>query len=191
MSVKIFRIAVLLCFSILCFSCKEDPEPVRESPFFELFKESAIAIDTVAQANDTWEYGFAFSPLTNGKITDLAIKLPSTGSFTVTLWDLSGPSAAVLLSKSIQSATQHQTAASAISAVSVEKGKHYGLTILANSFYRITKTGGSAFTFPKTVGNISIESFREAVNNSSLAAFPATTNDTRLAPCVDVIFIAD
>ena len=191
MSAKFLPVALLLSFSTLFLFCKKDVQRVEESPFFELFKEAAISIDTVQQAADTWEYGFAFSPLKNGKITKLQITLPTTGSFTVTLWDLSGATPAVLKSQNVQATTQHQIASNDITDFSVAKDAQYGLTILANSFFRLTKSGNANFTFPKTEGNISIESFHESINNSSLAAFPAATNDTRVAPCVDVIFIAD
>jgi hypothetical protein len=73
----------------------------------------------------------------------------------------------------------------------VDAGKKYGISILANTFYRVSKAGGGAFTFPRTIGNIVVHDFHEAINNSGLASFPTETNDTRVAPCVDVIFIAD
>jgi hypothetical protein len=41
------------------------------------------------------------------------------------------------------------------------------------------------------IGNIEVGAFHEAINTAGLASFPSETNDTRVAPCVDVIFIAD
>ncbi|MDO8367704.1 MAG: hypothetical protein Q7T20_12965, partial [Saprospiraceae bacterium] len=177
--------------SLLFFFCKKDAEPVTESPFFEFFNESLITIDTVEQAADSWEYGFVFTPLKSGKITQFGIKLPATGDFTVSLWDVSGPTPVLLRSKSVNSSVQHENVSSGISEVILEEGVKYGITVLSNAFYRITKPGNGQFHFPRTIGNIRIESFNESINNTGLATFPANTNDTRVAPCVNVIFIAD
>ena len=86
---------------------------------------------------------------------------------------------------------QHQNAAADVPEIALTKGVKYGITVRSNAFYRITKPGNAKFNFPKTIGNIRIESFVEDTNNTSLATFPATTNDTRVTPCVNVIFIAD
>ncbi len=188
---RILTLAGLLCFSMLLFFCKKDAVSVNESPFFDFFNEPTILIDTVALAADSWEYGFVFTPLKAGKLTRLSIKLPATGDFTVTLWDLSGPAPVILKSKTVNLSVLHGEAGSDIPEISLQKDVKYGLTVLSNSFYRITKPGNGTFNFPRTVGNLKIESFNESINNTSLATFPATTNDTRVAPCVNVIFIAD
>mgnify|MGYP007080178411 CR=1 FL=1 len=191
MQFRILTLAGLLCLSALLFFCKKDASPIEESPFFDFFNESSIIIDTVEWTTDAWEYGFAFTPLKSGKITQFGIKLPATGFFTVTLWDISGPSPVLLRSSTVKSAALHQNGAADIPDVSLEGGKKYGITVLSNAFYRISKPGNAEFDFPKTVGNIRIESFNETINNTSLATFPTTTNDTRVTPCVNVIFIAD
>ena len=191
MTFKFRSLAVIICFTSLLFSCKKDSEAEQESPFLTFFEESAIVIDTVEQSSDTWDYGFAFTPLSNGKITQLGLKLPTTGNFKVTLWDLSGSTPLELTSKTIQATVKNEKALSEIGETAVTAGKKYGLTILANTFFRLTKADNSKFTFPRTEGNIRIESFNESINTTLSATFPSTTNDTRVAPCVDVIFIAD
>lgn len=191
MQSRLFSFAVLLSISVLFFCCTDNTDSPPESPFFEFLEETAVTIDTVEQASDTWEYGFTFSPFKSGKISQLGIKLPATGNFTVTLWDNSGQIPVVLASKVVNSATQHEATFNDIPEVAVVQGKKYALTILANSFYRLSKTGNDKFIFPKTVGNILVESFVESVNNTIAASLPTATNDTRVAPCVDVIFIAD
>lgn len=188
---KLVSITALLCLISCFFSCKDDVEPSSESPFFDFFNEALIQIDTIKQSADSWEYGFAFTPLKNGKVTQFGIKLPDTGDFTVTLWDLSGPTPSILHSKSVNSLADNQDAVSDIPEVALNKGQKYGITVLSNSFYRITRPGNAQFNFPRVIGNIRIESFQESVNNTNSATFPATTNDTRVAPCVNVIFIAD
>jgi len=191
MKSSILTLTALLCFSALFFCCTKDNAPNEESPFYEFFNEAGINIDTIELAADTWAYGFAFTPLENGKITGLGIKLPATGPFEAILWDISGPSPVALSTKNIASSALHESASIDIPEVTLQKGVQYGITVTSNAFYRITKTANGKFAFPKTVGNIRIESFNEAVNNSSVATFPTTTNDTRVNPCVNVIFIAD
>lgn len=188
---KTLTLLGLLCLSTLLFYCKKDVEPVEEGPFFDFFNEAAIKIDTVEQAADSWEYGFAFTPLKSGRITQFGIKLPATGDFTVTLWDVSGATPVSLASKIVSTSALSENATSDIPAVTLKKGVKYGITVLSNAFYRVTKPGNATFAFPRTIGNLRVESFNETINNTSNPTFPTTTNDTRVAPCVNVIFIAD
>ena len=181
----------LLICALCLFACQKDDKTTAENPFFGFFDTNSIAIDTVEQAGDTWEYGFTFRPLQSGNITELATKLPATGTFVVTLWEISGANAVALTTQSIGTTNNHEAAFFNIADVAVSPQKQYGITILADAFYRITQSGNAPFVYPKTVGNIQIESFVGSVNNSTEASLPTTTNDTRVAPCVDVIFIAD
>jgi len=191
MQFRILTLIGLLSFSTLLFFCKKDVQPTQESPFFDFFNDASISIDTVVQNADAWEYGFSFTPLKSGKITQFSTKIPATGNFTVTLWDLSGATPVIMLSKTVNSAVLDGVASTDIPEIALSKGTKYGITVLSNSFYRITKPGNATFDFPKTIGNIRIDGFREVVNNTSAATFPTMTNDTRVAPCVNVIFIAD
>lgn len=188
-----FRFVACILFSLAALvSCnREDSQPVEESPFFIFFDQSAILIDTTAVSATTWDYGFVFNPLTGGKITKLGVKLPVTGEFTVKLWDLSGVNPVVLSEQKVNSTTIHTPAFVAISPVAVQKDAKLGVTILANSFYRIHKQNASKFTFPVEVDNIRIVSFNEQLNQTNIASFPTAVNDTRVAPCVNVVFVAD
>jgi len=191
MQSRTLKLVGLLCFSTLFFCCKDDVAPTPESPFFEFLEESQITIDTVSQSADSWEYGFVFTPLKSGRITQFGIKLPATGSFTVSLWDVSGITPVLLHSKAVNSAVLHENATSEIPEVRLQEGTKYGISIRSDAFYRVTRQNNAAFDFPKTIGNIQIESFNESINNSSQSSFPSATNDTRVTPCVNVIFIAD
>lgn len=188
-----FRIYVCAVFALaLISSCKEDENPkVEESPFFVFFDQPAITIDTTPVAANTWEYGFVFNPIADGKITKLGLKLPVSGEFTVKLWDLSGSTPVILRDQKITSATVHTPAFVDISPVSVPKNAQLGISVLANSFYRLKKNDASAFAFPVVVDNIRIVSFNEEMSNTSLVTFPKNTNTTSVAPCVNVVFVAD
>lgn len=188
-----YPLFALLAALIFAFSsCGKDETPkVEESPFFSFFDEAAITIDTTPVAADTWEYGFVFNPLVDGQITSLGLKLPVTGNFSVKLWNLDGSTPVILKEQQITSATEHVPVFVDIPAVAVQKEAKLGITILANSFYRLEKQNATDFSYPRVLKNIRIVSFNEETNTSGLAVFPETANSTRVAPCVNVIFIAD
>lgn len=191
MLTKTLQLAGLLCLSTLFWYCTKDHLQTKESPFFDFFQDAGISIDTVAQADDTWDYGFVFTPLRNGKVNSFRIKLPATGDFKVTLWDLSGSTPVALQTQTVSLGAATETAESTVPDLPLTKGQKYGITIHANTFFRITRTGNGMFNFPRTIGNLRIDSFNEGVNNDATPQFPPSTNDTRVAPCVNVIFIAD
>ena len=190
---KFIFLSLLAGIAIMIFSCSRDESPLAEdeSPFFSFFDLNNIQIDTTETATNQWEYGFVFSPVRNGKIDALGLKLPQTGTFTVRLWDLSGANPVLIQEELVASDTKHQPNFLSIQDVAVEKDKKYGITILASSFYRIYKKDGSNFDFPLTVKNIQIFSFNEALNPTGETLFPDATTDDHVAPCVNVVFVAD
>jgi hypothetical protein len=121
----------------------------------------------------------------------LGIKLPVTGGFVVRLWDLKGLVPILLTTQDIVSAQQHTPAFVDITPIDAPKDAKFGVSVTANSFYRLTKNDGSKFTFPLVVGNIKIESFNETIKVGADISFPNAVNDTRVAPCVNVVFVAD
>lgn len=182
---------ILLCCLLGLLSCSKDDSPAEESPFFVFFDQPAIDIDTTPVAASTWLYGFTFQPLSDGQISRLGLKLPVTGTFTVRLWDLSGSNPTVLRETSITSATAHVPVYAEIPALTVKQNDAFGLSILANSFYRVSKQDGSAFALPLTAGHIRINSFNEMKDANALTVFPDSTNNAQVAPCVNVVFVAD
>ena len=191
MKTKLEYIACMLSLLTVFASCsKEDPKPVEESPFFSFFDQPAITLDTTPVATTPWEYGFVFNPLANGKITKLGVKMPATGQFHVTLWNLSGATPTILSEQNVTATAAHSPVFADITAVGVQKNATLGITVRANAFYRIQKQNATAFSFPLQIDNIRILSFNEEQNPAS-AAFPPTTNSNRVAPCVNVVFVAD
>ncbi len=190
MSNKIRIILSSLSVLLLLNACEKDNNEVEEGPFFSLLEDKNIVIDTVPVASQNWEYGFAFKTLKKGKIKRLGLKLPTTGKFYVKLWDLSGPTPTLLAEKEIDSDKDHLPAFENIQSVALESNRKLGISIRANSFYRIQKKDSTAFDFPRKVGNISIESFHEE-SDPGANSFPSQTNSLRVAPCVNVIFVAE
>lgn len=191
MQTKRLITAFLACATLFIWSCGKDDPAVEESPFFSFFDEADIKIDTTPSAAVAWEYGFTFTTLQSGKVTEFGIKLPATGDFKVRFWDLSGATPVLIREKSVTSSAVHNPAFITVPDISVEKGKKYGVTVLADAFYRISKKSGDKFTFPIERDNIRIESFNEDPNDLGVEAFPLTTTEDHVAPCVNVIFIAD
>lgn len=171
--------------------CAKESKRIEESPFFVFFEDNGILIDTVKSSADSWEYGFVFTPLKNGSIAQFSTKIPAPGNYKVTLWDLSGSSPVAIRTVTVTTSPGTDFAKLDIPEISLDRGKKYGVTVLSNAFYRVTRTGNNKFAYPREQGNIRIESFNESVNNTSNAEFPNTPTDTRVAPCVNVIFIAD
>lgn len=183
----------ILFLALTFWTCRTDDDPVveQESPFFDLLEQPAINIDTTPTAASVWEYGFVFRTIKAGKINHVGVKLPTTGNFIVRLWNLSGPTPVLLREREVQVPVQHQASFMPIQPVTVPAGVTFGISIVANSFYRIEKKDGSSFTFPRTIGNFEVLSFREAMNDLGATTFPPTQNDKRVAPCVNVVFVAD
>ncbi|MBK9338598.1 MAG: hypothetical protein IPM98_19550 [Lewinellaceae bacterium] len=175
------------------FSCtKDNAEKPEESPFFTFFDEPAIAIDTTPVAANLWEYGFEFSPIVSGRITKLGVKLPTTGQFIVRLWRLYGNGAPTVINERVITVgTIHEPTYMDINPVYFDANDPLAITVLANSFYRVSKQDASDFDFPVNVGSIRIESFIETMNGSGTAMLPTTKNTTTVAPCVNVVFVAD
>lgn len=196
MKPKFIFFLTLLTLTIVHFHCaKEDgPTPQSETgPMLSFFDEAGIFVDTTESSGTIWDYGFEFNPLKSGKITQLGIKVPKPGDYEIVLWDLSGPTPVKLRSEiiTISASEIHNPKYVAVNAVSVANGARLVVSILSSPYYRITKLSGDDFTFPREVGNLRIVSFLESLNTSGNATVPQTKNKKRVAPCVNVIFIAD
>lgn len=181
---KLSPLPVLL-FLILC-SCHKDSEMSTDRPFFSVFDRSGISIDTIATAASTWQYGFSFTPLVDGTITQLGIKLPDTGLFEVRLYDVTDGN--LVTSAVIHYTDLNLEAYTYIPHTAARAGHIFGATVIAQAFFKVTQLGGGSFAFPfhSPAGKLSILSFVE--DNSNLSTFPTPVNDSVLAPCVNVTF---
>ncbi|MBK9632535.1 MAG: hypothetical protein IPO62_16020 [Saprospiraceae bacterium] len=182
---------IFFCFIIFFLSCdkKADP-PLEESPFFNFLDFPSIHIDTSTTANDSWEYGFVFKPLKKGEIRKLGLKLPVQGEFTVRLWNFDPPIPIIIHERKIRVNQNHFPEFVNIPFFKTEATK-MGISVISNNFYRVQKKDSTAFTFPINVGNISILSFNESQIISGVSDFPNNTNQLRVAPCVNVVFVAE
>ena len=176
-------------FLVFC-ACNKSVTPVEESPFYDYFQIADIVIDTTTVPTSEWEYGFVFKPLKKGEIRKLGLKLPVQGEFTVRLWNFDPPIPIIIHERKIRVNQNHFPEFVNIPFFKTEATK-MGISVISNNFYRVQKKDSTAFTFPINVGNISILSFNESQIISGVSDFPNNTNQLRVAPCVNVVFVAE
>ncbi|MBK9272504.1 MAG: hypothetical protein IPM48_13010 [Saprospiraceae bacterium] len=181
-----------MIFLFTLASCdKKDDQRLEESPFFNFLNFSNINIDTSSSGNKTWEYGFVFNFLKKGEIRKIGLKLPSQGEFTVRLWDFESATPTVIHERKIRVNQIHRPEFVNIPSFNAGITNKMGISVISNTFYRVQKRDSTAFTFPLQIGNINILSFNESEVISGESDFPNNTNQLRVAPCVNVVFVAE
>ncbi len=187
MSFKIFVLTFISCCFIL--ACNKDENKMEEKPILSMLKQQSIVIDT-SIASVEWIYGFKFQTLEDGIIKGLGMKLPKEGSYKAKLWNLDNGT--LLKEEIITANTAHAEVFNTISEVTVKKNTNLGVSIEADSFYKIRKSNNTDFTFPIETGNIRILSYHESkVSENVSGKFPSMTKNDEMSPCIDVIFIAE
>lgn len=185
----LFRYYFLL-LGILFTQCTNENSNPLETPFFSLLESSGIKIDTVTQAANTWEYGFKFTSLVNGKLSKLGILVPDTGSYKVRLYNLS--SNILLLEQNIASKKVNTESFVNVSPIEITAGTNFGVSLVADVFFNVRNANGDVFNFPITKGNIKIISFNEdPCGANGCPSFPLTSVTNLIAPCVNIGFTAD
>ncbi|MCE2789671.1 MAG: hypothetical protein LW630_07125 [Saprospiraceae bacterium] len=169
-------------------SCKKEEN--WNSAVFELLNRTDIATDTIPAALTSWVYGFKLKPTEDGYVSRIGMKLPIAGTFQVKLWDLD--KGVVLAEEKLTSTQKHEEVFTDVGDIDIAANTTLGIAVQASSFYKIRRTDGRAFDFPIVDGNLSILSYHETrFSENPSAAFPGFETQHQLAPCVDVIFIAD
>lgn len=182
-------LAITISFLVIFLSCDKDENKQEEKPIITLLNQQSIVIDTFIAA-EPWIYGFKFSTLEDGKIKGLGMKLPKKGSYKAKLWNLDNGE--LIIEEIITSNAAHAEIFNSISEISVQKNTNLGISIEADSFYKIRKSDNSNFTFPITTGNICIFSFHESKISENISGkFPSMTKNDEMSPCIDMIFIAE
>jgi hypothetical protein len=184
------RFATIFLLFIISSCNSDESEPVKENPFLSFLNIPGITIDTIEKAQKVWEYGFQFIPLKNGIIRNLGIKVPNTGKFRVRFYLLDSDS--LLIEKEIESVTKNSETYISLNELKVFKDSRYGLSLIADTFYKVHYKDSSLIRFPQTSGNINILSFHEEpCGVSGCGSFPPTTNSLVIAPCVTLVYIGD
>jgi hypothetical protein len=182
---KLWMLIVLVTAFVSCNSENE-----QEDVIFELLSRTDIKTDTIPQAQTTWVYGFKIRPAKAGTIEQVGIKLPATGSYQVKLWNLD--KGQLLAEKTISSQAAHKVVYAALENIAVEANVTLGVAVKANTFYKISRKDGAPFIFPIVDGNLKVLSYHETqLSANPNADFPDIESKTQMAPCVDIVFIAD
>ena len=180
----------ILMLGILFSQCSDENSNPLESPIFSLLQSPGIKIDTVTQAANTWEYGFKFTSLVNGKLSKLGILVPDTGTYKVRLYNLS--SNTLLLEQNIASKKVNTESFVSISPIEIATGTNFGVSLVADVFFNVRNANGDVFNFPITKGNIKILSFNEdPCGTNGCPFFPVTSVTALIAPCVNIGFTAN
>ncbi len=186
----ILKVFCIFLMVLSIHACSSDEDSAIESPFFSFLSLPDIRIDTIENASAVWEYGFRFSSLKAGTITRLGIKVPTTGSYKVRLYDLANNQ--LLIEKEVQSSEKNAEHFVSISEIKIGSGADMGLSLVADVFFKAQNLSGAEFPFPQDKGNLRIISFNEEkCGPNGCATFPATINKTVIAPCVNLEFKAD
>jgi hypothetical protein len=184
---KFAFLPIVLC--LVFIACQKSENSTEERPILTMLNQQAIVIDTTIASVD-WIYGFKFTTVQDGKIKGLGMKLPKKGSYKTKLWNLDNN---MLLKEEIITANvEHAEIYNSFSEIAVQKNTNLGISIEADSFYKIRNSNNNNFTFPIATGNIKILSFYESKVSENIGGkFPSTARSDQMSPCVDVIFIAE
>lgn len=185
-----FSLGLVLMVLFILNSCKDDSNAIEENPIFTMLNLPGTKVDTIEKAAKIWEYGFRFTPLKAGAITKFGIKVPSIGKYKVRFYSLNVDS--LLMELEIESKTKYEEYYLNVSNLRIKEGTEYGLSLIADAFFKVKNTDSSAIAFPLTIGNIKILSFNEmACGIAGCGDFPDNTNSLVIAPCVTLGYIGD
>ncbi len=178
-------------------SCKKTetvytPESPQSAPINTTFFVT-LPTTITASGSGGYEYGCKFSVIKNGKITKLACKMPTAGSYRVTLWEIGASTQTAIGEATITQAAGTLTFSTLSTAVPVTTGKEYLVSLWSSSnWYEIRPVGSSTFAYPITAGNISIKGYQWISSSTSTPRkFPTNADQTYVAGLADFEFQAD
>jgi hypothetical protein len=184
-------------FFILVFSsCAQDPsssDTVQEKTTSGSLNKSTFIIDTVLPSGPPWQYGFVLQALKQGTINAVGVVIPASGNFTVQIYRMTNPAIPIhtqVVECPIANAPCFENLDGGLK-IDVAINESMGLTVIANSYYRVSSAFGGPIPFPiqSDSGLMKITSFYR--DSSKLNAFPTNKPlTTFMSPCVDIIFSA-
>lgn len=179
----------------LTVSCKKDKtitiQPLQSAPISAaLFLNSYYNITATGSGN--YEYGTMFSVAKNGKITRLACKMPTAGSYRVTLWDTASNPKAPLAQATITQSGNGVLSYGTITPVAVTTDKTYLVTIWSNTnWFEIRPIGGGVINYPITSGDVLLKGYRWVGTAQNPITYPTNAETTYIAGMADIEFQAN
>jgi hypothetical protein len=178
-------------------SCKKDdtpapaaPKPVETAPVNRNFFMN-LPVNITSTGSGGYEYGMKFGVSQNGKITKLISRMPTAGSYRITLWDASATPKVALTTANINQGAGALTA-QGVTPVQLTTGKDYAITVWSNTnWYYITPVSGG-FTYPYTVGSIVLKGYLWSGSATGTPqVFPVNADNTYVAGLADFEFQPD
>lgn len=172
MKKTIIAVCLLAAFTIACKKSK-DPVPVTypEETFLDGYlNQTGFAQKVTNLVNSgASEFGNEFVPTVKGSITKLTVKLPdANAALRITIWDKL--TNAVLRTETVNVVSANTTYIFDIADLALTKDKEYAITMNSDDWYNRTKNDGTNATYPITVGNIRITTYKYA--NGSAQTYP-------------------
>ena len=171
----LLKLALLLSLSLSVTNCSKDDDPAPTPPVVVAPLQDPLAGYLTASGFDqkttnfingsNYELGYSFIPLVNGKMTAIVVKIPDARlGMRVTVWDK--VLGTVIRAEIIDVVTANVGATKPITALDLVKDKEYFITFNSNDWYKRSKTNDAAVTYPFTVGDIKITSYRNKIGTA-------------------------
>ncbi|GEP51850.1 hypothetical protein FNO01nite_25220 [Flavobacterium noncentrifugens] len=159
------KLTLFACMMLPIVSCSSDddsdvaaPENITQDPLSGYLQAAGFTkIENKKDSGDA-EFGIAFTPTVNGKITSISAKIPDIHSgMRIAIWDKA--TATVLRTELIDVASPDVEVSKNITALVLTKDKEYMFTFNSNDWYNYSKPDASATSYPITVGDIKITNY--------------------------------
>lgn len=162
MKTRPFTLAVsltlLTVLSTGLFSCKKD-KANRTENFLESYLQQSGFNEATAERNANSEFGLFFTPIKTGTVKKVYVKTPAVqNNIRVTIWEVGANK--ILYSQVINASTANTFFSADVTGLSLTKDVEYAVTMNTTSYFERKKTNGTAATYPITVGNIKILSYK-------------------------------
>lgn len=200
MKLKLFLPAILLIAGLA--SCKKDDSEVITNTVNVPAKQIETGginqtfflngpYTITASGSGAYEYGTKFAVTQNGKALRLGCKMPASGAYRVTLWDMA-TSTAIGQATVTQAQNQTMTFAS-ITPVDLTTGKDYLVSIYSTGAWNeVRVTGGGNIPYPITIGSIILKGYQwRSAPSASPAVMPTTAETSYNAGLADIEFQAN
>jgi hypothetical protein len=180
-----------LTFTACKKDCPEPPVPVKPVETAPINRAFFVNLPTTITASGSggYEYGLKFQVTQAGKVTKLISRMPNAGNYRITLWDASVTPKVALGTATITQAAGALTA-QAITAVNLVTGKDYFVSVWSNTpWYQIMPVGGGSFSYPVTVGSITIMGYQWISSATGTPqVFPTNVDNSYVAGLADFEF---
>lgn len=158
----------------------------EQKPILALSQHDSTVLQD-AYINSSWyEFGPRLRFLKNGTVTGLGMMMPDSGSYEVTLWDLSDTSIVTTVTIAADSGEMKYMM---IDPIHVHAEDRYSVTVLSDDWYWYEDVSGKENFLPQTFDEVMIEDY--AYIEGSTHQFPIEVYTDYLAGIQDVIFVPE